>query len=344
VAELLRAVFWFNPLVWLACRRLRQEGEHACDDAVMRLGVDGPTYAAHLLDLARSFASHRRAWSPALPVVRPSGLERRVHAMLNGRLNRRPVTLSMRLAIAGAFLILGGAAAGIGAAAQGGFSSVAGALTDPSGAALPGVSMSITNAATGTTTLLRTTRAGRYEFVGLPPGDYTLEATQPGFRNHRASLSLGGQHVERDITMEVGFVEEFVTVTGEPDGPRAPSRAGNATGQRPRPRAACEGASPSVDGPPIGGNIRPPLKLRDVRPLYPAALRDANVGGVVRIETKIATDGSVRDLRPAPGPHPDLVQAAVDAVSQWQFAETLLNCAPIEVDMTVRVSFEAAQR
>ncbi len=40
-AEALRAVYWFNPLAWIACGRLRQESEHACDDAVLNAGVDG---------------------------------------------------------------------------------------------------------------------------------------------------------------------------------------------------------------------------------------------------------------------------------------------------------------
>ena len=35
-AELLRAFYWFNPLLWVACRQLRLESEHACDDEVMQ--------------------------------------------------------------------------------------------------------------------------------------------------------------------------------------------------------------------------------------------------------------------------------------------------------------------
>ena len=44
-AELLRAFYWFNPLLWVACRRLRLESEHACDDEVMSRGVEGTDYA-----------------------------------------------------------------------------------------------------------------------------------------------------------------------------------------------------------------------------------------------------------------------------------------------------------
>src|SRR5262249_46970247 len=29
LAEILRAIYWFNPVIWIACSRLRQEGEHA---------------------------------------------------------------------------------------------------------------------------------------------------------------------------------------------------------------------------------------------------------------------------------------------------------------------------
>ena len=47
-AELLRSVYWFNPLIWIASRRLRRESEQACDDEVLNLGIDGPEYARHL--------------------------------------------------------------------------------------------------------------------------------------------------------------------------------------------------------------------------------------------------------------------------------------------------------
>src|SRR4030095_3846123 len=57
-AEVVRCVYWFNPLLWMACTRLRYESEHACDNAVMNVGVESGSYATHLLELARAFGKH----------------------------------------------------------------------------------------------------------------------------------------------------------------------------------------------------------------------------------------------------------------------------------------------
>jgi beta-lactamase regulating signal transducer with metallopeptidase domain len=341
VAQLLRAFHWFNPVVWLACRRLRLESEHACDDAVLALGVAPPTYATHLLRFAR--AATRREWAPVLPVARPSGLERRVRAMLNVSVNRRPMTAASRLAVTLAFLIVAGAAAGLGTAAQG-FASVSGSLLDPQRAALPGATLSISNAARETKTTVKTDSAGRFEFVGLPPGDYVLEIKVPGFRNVTASIALAGEHIERDFVMRVGQLEETITVTSSPE---QAAKAESAEQREVRiarwierrnatTRACTPAAEPGTV--PVGGNIRPPVKLRDARPIYPAGL-EAQSANVV-IDATIGVDGTVTAMKPHDGPNPLFVRAATDAVSQWQFDQTLLNCVPIEVEMTVSVAFK----
>ncbi|HEX2188455.1 MAG TPA: M56 family metallopeptidase, partial [Longimicrobiaceae bacterium] len=54
VAHLATALFWFNPLVWVACSRLREEREHACDDAVLAMGTQPTRYADHLLQIVRT--------------------------------------------------------------------------------------------------------------------------------------------------------------------------------------------------------------------------------------------------------------------------------------------------
>jgi len=64
------------------------ESEHACDDAAMnlggQLGIDGPTYAGHVLDLARTLKTCGTTRPPQLwPWPSTSNLERRLIAMLN---------------------------------------------------------------------------------------------------------------------------------------------------------------------------------------------------------------------------------------------------------------------
>src|SRR5262249_24027147 len=58
-AQLVCAIYWFNPLFWLACRQLYRESEQACDDIVVRLGFDARDYASHLLHIARAFRRSR---------------------------------------------------------------------------------------------------------------------------------------------------------------------------------------------------------------------------------------------------------------------------------------------
>jgi beta-lactamase regulating signal transducer with metallopeptidase domain len=96
LADVLRTLHWFNPLVWIACRRLRHESERACDDLVLASGISGAEYATHLLAVARQAAVHRHPWSPAIAIAHHSMLEGRVRAMLNTRVDRAPLTVGAR--------------------------------------------------------------------------------------------------------------------------------------------------------------------------------------------------------------------------------------------------------
>jgi beta-lactamase regulating signal transducer with metallopeptidase domain len=64
LAEIQRAIFWFNPLWWIALRRLVEECERAADDFALSkgiAGVDNMAYAEELLVMARTFAAPRVA-------------------------------------------------------------------------------------------------------------------------------------------------------------------------------------------------------------------------------------------------------------------------------------------
>lgn len=88
----------------------------------------------------------------------------------------------------------------------------------------------------------------------------------------------------------------------------------------------------------VGGNIKTPMKVRDVRPLYPLEAQSARISGVVIIEAMIDTDGHVYDAKILRS-IPMLDQAALDAVRQWEFTPTLLEGVPVPVIMTVTVNF-----
>ena len=106
------------------------------------------------------------------------------------------------------------------------------------------------------------------------------------------------------------------------------------------PRAPTYTAQASVDDGAlrVGGEIRPPTKIRNVNPEYPAVAKAAGVQGVVILETRIEPDGTVSQVRVLRS-IPLLDQAAVDAVLQWQFTPTLLNGAAVPVVMTTTVNF-----
>jgi TonB family protein len=88
----------------------------------------------------------------------------------------------------------------------------------------------------------------------------------------------------------------------------------------------------------VGGDIKPPRKIKDVPAVYPPIARQAGVAGVVILEIKIGTDGFVEDGRVLKS-IPLLDEAALDAVKQWQFEPTLMNGQPMPVIMTVTINF-----
>ncbi|NNE68811.1 MAG: M56 family metallopeptidase, partial [Rhodothermales bacterium] len=108
VAQLACALYWFNPLVWVASRRLRIERERACDDQVLMAGGKASTYAEHLLDIARSLRATLVSPLGAVAMARPSQLEGRVLAILDP--DRRRYTFSRSqtgivMGIAGALIL-----------------------------------------------------------------------------------------------------------------------------------------------------------------------------------------------------------------------------------------------
>ncbi|MCX6543196.1 MAG: energy transducer TonB [Acidobacteria bacterium] len=88
----------------------------------------------------------------------------------------------------------------------------------------------------------------------------------------------------------------------------------------------------------VGGQIRAPTKVKDVKPVYPLIAQSAGVSGVVTIEATIGPEGKVTDAKVVRS-IPLLDQAALDAVRQWEYSPTLLNGVPVPVLVTVTITF-----
>ncbi|HEY7284087.1 MAG TPA: energy transducer TonB [Vicinamibacterales bacterium] len=88
----------------------------------------------------------------------------------------------------------------------------------------------------------------------------------------------------------------------------------------------------------VGGPVRPPVKIKDVPPIYPEIAKQAKVSGAVVIEATIDKDGKVADTKVVKSA-PLLEQAAVDAVRQWEYKPSMQNGKPVPVVMTVTVNF-----
>ena len=195
-----------------------------------------------------------------------------------------------------------------------------GTAYDITGAVLPGVALTLDDAADNRLTAT-TDSNGRFDFGTVASGRYLVGSKLPGFLSLAEEVRLeSARQWDLSLTIQVGTIQERITVKEQ--------RPSTAPGRVERVPVR------------VGGNIRPPRKLVDVRPVYPQAMRDAGLEGIVSLAALIDVAGRVSSVRVTGSPaHPDLAKAAADAVRQWQFSPTLLNGEAVEVLMNVQVAF-----
>ena len=166
--------------------------------------------------------------------------------------------------------------------------------------------------------------------VQPPPVRTTRTSATPAVNNDAAPLG------EPDSIAPEIFVPFDTAPTGTDTIIGAPGDPVGDVGVAPPPPAL----RPAVPLPPVrvGSVLRAPQKVHHVAPSYPPIAQAAKISGVVIIEALIAEDGSVRDVKVLKSV-PLLDAAATDAVRQWRFTPTLLNGVPVQVIMSVTVSF-----
>lgn len=313
------ALYWFHPLVWMAASQFRKERKRACDDGVLELGISGPDYAGHLLELARMFQSRR---SPALAVAmaHQSHLESRLVALLDARVSRKKLSgkATATIAVVAACLLFPIAA--VRGQTESGRGRISGVIYDASGAVIPLAKVQITNVDANTTETTDANPAGEYG-VSIPAGHYKLEVSTQGFKIHRNDVLLKtNDNLRLDVIMELGNVSENVEVIGKKSG----TPASPAVPRRIR----------------VGGNVVAPQLISKIPPIYPEPAREKGIEGPVLLDAVISIEGKILSLKAVTTADPDLAAAAMTAVRQWLYQPMLLNGQPVEAVTTITVDFK----
>ncbi len=93
--------------------------------------------------------------------------------------------------------------------------TITGTVLDPAGAVVPSASIAAKNGATGQEYTVGSSSTGNYTLANLPAGAYELSVTASGFKKYiRPGLTVQvAETVRADVTLEVGAVNESVTVS-----------------------------------------------------------------------------------------------------------------------------------
>ncbi|HET9177525.1 MAG TPA: M56 family metallopeptidase [Terriglobia bacterium] len=326
-AQVACALFWFHPLVWLAAFQMRKERERACDDMVLNLGHPAADYAEFLVMLCRSLRNITPAWSTGIAMAESSQLEVRMKALLDPKINHKPLAASRVLFAAVLTMALLVPAAVIHATAKNDTGSISGTVHDPSGAVVPDAGVTLTNTQSHEQVEIQTGEDGTFSFPGVQPGSYQLEISKPGFVRKRIPILelASSRRFNENISLDIGEVTQTVLVTGH-------RPAGTASKPQHAPRRIR-----------VGGLVQAPKLIKKTHPVYPPSAEEQGIEGSVIMRAVIGTSGQILSLSPYNGADPALIKSAMDAVRQWHYQPTLLNGEPVEVATTITVVFRLDQ-
>jgi TonB family protein len=313
LAQAVCALYWFNPLLWLAANRLHRESELACDDAVLRLGVDARDYATHLFEIARGFCQSKRTWSPTLAMARQSALERRFATLLKSKLNRNALSTKKAVLITAAALTLVFPVAAMHVSdTTETVSPVVDQYTTPplysdearSQGVEGKVTLAVTVGADGTARSLQVVRG-----LGYGLDQNALVAVRDW---HFAPAKRNGRAVESTARVDV----EFSLKTAELNELIANDMATR-----------------------IGPGVTPPQVVHRSDPVYPATSASTKPEGAAVLDVVIPEDGVPRVIRVIRSLDWQFDEIAINALKEWRFSPAMKDGRPVKVRMNVAVEF-----
>jgi TonB family protein len=254
-----------------------------------------------------------------------------------------------------------------------GTSSITGRVIDPSGAAVPRVSITVTNTGTGASRTVTTDGDGRFLADGLTPGNYTLRAQSPGFKMAvRTNITLKpgvGERIDIGFTLEVGCCEMVAVGTAIPQPANLIDKRKPFTyivGQE-QDNGTLQGIAKLVYGDsnawilifranrdivknpaavPFGSALLIPPKTRrgipklihGVQPIYPPEARREHISGSIILDLTLKADGAVMAAQKVSGDD-RLAEAARTAVLQWRFRPLRIHTSLV-LNFPIAITFE----
>ncbi|HYR88726.1 MAG TPA: M56 family metallopeptidase [Terriglobia bacterium] len=335
LAEIVRAVYWFNPLFWIASSRLHRESEQACDDAVVTLGVDGRDYATHLLELARSLRVSDRRWVPALAMARRPDLERRVVAIVDFTLSRRAVTRRRMIAVMISAFCLAVPLAAMRAPARQAAPAIRRARIGelPVASETPGSVQTPPEVAVYNAPPLYSDEARRRGIEGTVTAEVQVDASGrvSGLRVVRGlgfGLDQNALLAVRDWQFRPGTrngspVEMTTHVGVEFDlrNEELNELIANDMAHR------------------VGLDVSPPRIIYRVEPQYSDSAKSEQITGAVVLDLMVREDGVPNVLRVVRSLRSDLDENAINALEQWRLSPAMKDGMPVKVRVNVEVHF-----
>jgi len=197
-----------------------------------------------------------------------------------------------------------------------------GVVYDPSGAVVPGATISLKSMNGQNEEVVRADAAGQYKLESVPAGEYLMRVMVPGFATYQKEVTLGaGVASTVNVNLNLCEVREAVDIVGK------------------RPQSSMSGAT-TRQKIRVGGNVQPIKLISKVNPDYPADAQAEGVEGTVMVKAIVSKDGSLLSVKSvSKGVDPRLVRAALAAVPLWRYESARLNGEPVEVLTTIDVTF-----
>ncbi len=329
------AFWWFQPLAWTLRRALRKDSELACDSEALGTGFRPSEYAAELLAIARGVDNEPRVASLGISMARRGDLEMRLKAVLAPgpalfpqKQMRNALWLLTAVAIGvstvtatsqqtlykpgGSMmkrLLFSGLLTSISLSAA----TISGSLFDPSGAAVPGAKVILSNPDTGAKQELASGPDGKFTLDEAPAGQYILRVHKAGLSSlFRVFDVKADSKIDRGFTLSWGNAREMNQLA--PPDPQS---------KRVR----------------VGGQVEESNLIKKVQPVYPAPAKSAGLQGTVELEASISAEGVPTELRVISSPGDDLTESALEAVRQWRYKPVLLNGQPVAIATDIIVNY-----